>query len=504
MWSLSLHPVVTLALALSLSPGASATLAHLPSADPSATPTHPIPQEWPQTLPDVSAYPRPVPVTTVARAPEIPRLRVDPSALEFQEAVANEAVRIQVLGAALQPQLFGEAAPQGQTFLVLTTRWENIHPKEMVDRAALEGRRDRTMGVGAFSGGGGPPPEYVEADVAYQVPRLSDHVFALADGAAVSLHPATATLPRGRSPDDGLTLPSLGSVETFPIAFLVTEGSRDVALQFFDYSYGNVLVPVQGRSEVAAAPGASGEVLDRVETDVLEVSATGLTFRDRWGGEEAPSGWSYAVVTLTGQSLSAGGGVGNIVQLDPLEYAFLVTDGGYLRYAVGGSVNDAGMIRFTPEVPQRQELAFLMAEDDEALDLGLRLRNEVVTLELTENRPEGFPRREEARHEDGDVLELLLFGSRKEAGRWIVDLGLRPMGEDQGMEIQPAAQFILFSEGTEVGPDLEASARLPGAPPDPFIIPPGVPVRFHLVFSTEADAEGIRYRGFRSQGVLRF
>ena len=397
-----------------------------------------LPQSWIQSLPDVSGYPRPFPVTTVPRASEVPRLEVDARSLEFREAKANQAVRISVLGAALQAELFGEKAPEGQSFLVLSTRWENIHPRELVNRASLEGRSDRTMGVGALSGGGGPPPEYVEADVAYQVPRLSDHVFALTDGAAVSLHQATSTLPGGRDPDGGLTLPVLGSVSTFPIAYLVPEDPKNVALQFFDYSYGNIIVPVWGEiSETGEVASSGNEVLDRIETDVMEISATGLTFRDRYEGQEALSGWRYAMVTLQGQSLSAGGGVGNIVQFDPREYTFLLTDGGYLTYAVGGSINDAGVIRFTPEVPQRQELVFLVPVDQERLTLGLRLRNEVVTLNLTEDSPDGFPRRGEASHEDGDVLEVILFGERHEGDVWIVDLGVRPLMENQGWKSRP-------------------------------------------------------------------
>ncbi len=463
-------------------------------------------QTWPSNLPDVAAYPRPVPVATVDRAPDIPRLRFDSGALEFRDAVANEAVRVRVLGAALQPELFGERAPDGETFLVLATRWENIHPRELVDRASLEGRSDRTMGVGAFSGGGGRPAEYVEADVAYQVPRLLDHVYALSDGAAVSLHSATGTIPGGADPDGGLFLPALGSVKNLALAFLIPGDPQDLALQFFDYNYGNIMVPVTGDPEAPGGPdsGGPGAVLDRAETDVLDVSATGVSFRERYEGRTAPAGWRYAVVTLQGQSRSEGGGMGNIVQIDPLEYAFVLTDGGYLRYAAGGSVDDAGVIRFTPEVAQRQELAFLVREEDEAMTLGLRLRNDVVTLSLTDEAPEGIPGRERARHEDGDVLEVRLFDARREGGAWIVDLGLRPLVEGQGLEIQARAQFLLQTSEGEIPPDLEASRARPARPPDPFIVPPGTPVRFELVFSTPSDAEGVRFRGFRTEGTLRF
>lgn len=464
-----------------------------------------LPQLWPQSLPDVSAYPRPNPVTSVARAGEIPRLALDPEAMESREAVANEAVRVDVVAASVQRDLFGEVAPEGQAFLVLATRWENIHPKELVDRASLEGRSDRTMGVSAFSGGGSGRTEYVEMDVAYQVPRLLDHVYALTDGAAVSLHEATGILPGGPDPGGGLNLPTLGSTTILPLAFLVPADPTDVALQFFDYNYGNIVVPVRGDPpESGAESTATAEILDRVETDVLDLATTGLSFRDRYQGEEAPEGWRFAVVTLQGQSRSEGSGMSNIVQFDPLEYAFVISDGGFLRYASGGSVDGAGNIRFTPEVPQRQELGFLVSAEDEDLTLGIRLRNDVVTLKLTDDEPEGLPRRERAKHQDGDVLEVSLYGSRQEGDLWIVDLGLRPLTEGQGLEIQTGAQFLLLTAEGEVPPDMAASTARAGRPPDPFIVPPGTPVRFELVYPAPGEVEGVRFRGFRSEGILSF
>ena len=464
-----------------------------------------LPQAWPQRLPDVSPYPRPVPVITVGRAGEIPRLALDPEGVLSQEAQANEAVRVGVMAASVQPELFGAVAPEGQSFLVLATRWENIHPRQLVDRASLEGRADRTMGVSTFSGGGSGKTEYVEADVAYQVPRLLDHIYVLTDGAAVSLHTATKFLPGGADPEGPLNLPLLGSSRSLSLAFLVPAEPEDIALQFFDYNYGNILVPVRGDPpETGGESTASSDALHRIETDVLDIAATGLSYRDRYQGEAAPEGWRFAVVTLQGQSKSEGGGMSNIVQFDPLDYAFIQVDGGFLRYATGGSVDASGNIRFTPEVPQRQELGFLVAADEGKLSLGLRLRNEVVTLNLTDDEPEGLPRRERAKHQDGDVLEIDLYGARQEGGVWIVDLGLRPLVEGQGLEIQPRAQFLLQVGDTETPPDMEESRRRRGGPPEPFTIPPGVPVRFELVFPVSGTADGLRFRGFRSEGVLEF
>jgi len=42
-----------------------------------------------------------------------------------------------------QTEAAGQKASSGQTFLVLETEWENIHPKQKVDKEKLEGKTDR-------------------------------------------------------------------------------------------------------------------------------------------------------------------------------------------------------------------------------------------------------------------------------------------------------------------------------------------------------------------------
>jgi len=90
------------------------------------------------------------------------------------KAPANDAVSLQIFASNEQDQLAGTTATASSTFLVLDTRWENTHPKQKVSKDKLEGKTDRTMGVGGLnSGGSSKPVEYVEMDVAYMVPKLS-------------------------------------------------------------------------------------------------------------------------------------------------------------------------------------------------------------------------------------------------------------------------------------------------------------------------------------------
>jgi len=168
------------------------------------------------------------------------------------KAPANDAVSLQIFASNEQDQLAGTTATASSTFLVLDTRWENTHPKQKVSKDKLEGKTDRTMGVGGLnSGGSSKPVEYVEMDVAYMVPKLSDHIYALVDGQAIALHPVTAKLPGGSKPDASFSIAKLGEVKELQLAYLIPDNAKNIALQFFDYSNGHLLIPLQGDAELA-------------------------------------------------------------------------------------------------------------------------------------------------------------------------------------------------------------------------------------------------------------
>ena len=476
---------------------------------PPAGPPRPL-EFWAGAAPDqVRLYPRPTPVTRVARATEIPRLALGTSGRTESAAPpeSNEAVRLAVTGVSEQSALFGTAAEPGETFVVLATRWENIHPKEKVSKAALEGKADRTMGVGGLAGGagrGGKTDEYVEMDVAYKVPRLLDHLYLLADGQAVPLHGATASLPGGADPEGALVIAKQGERRDLQLAFLAPERAENLALQLFDYSNGHVLIPLRGSLERARGSGGpSGDVLGRASTEVVELAALALRWSDEYGGVAAAPGWRFAVVTLGGRSLSGGGGMGDILQLDPTKYVWVTTDGGYLYYATGGSTDAKGLIRFTPEIYQQQEVAFRVPEAADRLVLGVRVNRDVVTLDLTKRAPKEMPS-PRARYRDGDVMEVLLFDARREGDYFIVELGIQPIVEAQGIEVRAAQQFLLRTPEGELRPDPEATTGLAGHPPEPFVVPPGTSVRFELAYRTGASPEALRIRGFRSEGRFDF
>lgn len=191
--------------------------------------------------------------------------------------------------------------------------------------------------------------------------------------------------------------------------------------------------------------------------------------------------------------------MGRILQFDPTKYMWVSADGGYLYYASAGSTDAKGNIRFTPEVYQQQEVAFRVPDTIDRLSMGLRINRDVVTLALTRQAPRPMPDAR-ARHEDGDVMEVLMHGSRQDGDYLVLDLGIKPIVKGQGLEVRTTQQFLLQTPAGELRPDATATAALAGHPPDPFVVPPGAEVRFELAYKPAEPPTALRVRGFRSEG----
>ena len=411
---------------------------------------------------------------------------------------ANEAVRVEVLGvdeAAVLPQI---ETPAGRRFLVAESSWQNILPRRSVAKSKLEGKVDRTMGVGALSRGQSKADEeMVEVDVAYKVPKWVDHVYLLADGAAFPLHPQSAEIPGGVDPAAALEISEHGEVVTANLLFLAPEGTQDLALRLFDYIHGHVTVPIRGREGRAVGDGRPPRgALGEAAAGELQLATFGVDFRQEYEGQPAPAESRWAVVDIAGKSLSSGGGVGNIVQIQPQGYIWLATDGGYLHSA---ETNET--LRFTPEIFQHQEVAFVVPQAAERLELGARVGNEVLRLPLTERAPLDMPD-PIGRHRDGEVMDIELLGSRRDGELVVLDLCIRPLAEARGLEIQAAAQFLLEAGASELKLDSRATAALPHPPPEPFVVPPGTPLRFEVAYRTRNTPDALRVRGFASEGRI--
>lgn len=417
--------------------------------------------------------------------------------MDTLEQTTNKAVQVNIQGSSFHQELEGQQAPPGWTFILLETRWVNIHPKQKMDKEKLEKKKDHTMGVKLLTEKKKEKKEYVEVDVAYMVRKLSDHIYCLADGLAYSLHPLTEEVPGGTDLKEAFVLPKHGDVREIRFVFLLPKDAENLGFQFFDYEYGHILIPIQGDLQQARGTGGPpGKVLSQIKGDLVEVAAHSVAFVNEYQEEPAPEGWHYTKVHISGKSLS-GKNIKDIVQIDPEEYIWITADGGYLYYAVGGTTTDAGFIRFTPEVYQSQEVVFLVPSSAKIEDLGIRVQNKVFSLPLESEEKINIPP-PLASHRDGDTMEIMIFDIKREGSTVLIDLGIQSL-VGSGMEIMKEQQFILVSEDEKIYVDDELTSSLFHRPPDPFIVPPEKFVRFQLAYEADFLPSVLYFRGFESE-----
>lgn len=317
----------------------------------------------------------------------------------------------------------------------------------------------------------------------------------------IRFHEVTESVPEGVALGEPFTIAKQGEKRKAVFVYSIPERAENLGFHFFDYQYGHVLLPIQGDLEAARGSGKPpGHVLDRIQTELVEIAAHSVDFQSTYADEEAPEDWQYAVVQLSGKSISREN-VKDIVQIEPAEYTWVSTEGGYLYYAASGSTTEEGMIRFTPEIFQHQELAFLIPSSDQAAQLGIRLRNDVFLLNLTDTKPKEIPR-PIAMHRDGDVLEVMVFDRREKEGNVIMDLGIQSLAKS-GIEIQRKAQFMLVVGDEKILPHDSLTDNLPHRPPIPFIIPPKTFIRFELAFETDGIPSFLYYRGYETENYFK-
>ena len=423
--------------------------------------------------------------------------------LSQQETAANKAAKASLIKFSLETELAGQKAPQGKVYVLLQTEWENIHPKQKLKKSDLEGKQDRTMGVAQLreEKEKEKKEDYVDMDVPYVIPNFFDHAYLLADGQTYALDKLSEVIPDGYGLNREFAIPKLGDRKKVQFVYLVPAEAKNIAFQFFDYSFGHIQVPVQGELKLAVGKGApAGRYLDQIKDTMVEMAAVAVNFRNDYREEEAPEGWRYSVAELSGKSLSSSGEMGNIIQIEPTENVWVTTKEGYLYYSCGGSTTEDGFIRFTPEFSQNQEVAFLVPSSLKEYALGLRIQDRVYTLKLGPAFQPETPKAL-ASHRDGRTMEIFLFGMRKDGDNVVLDLGIKSLVKS-GLEIQSDQQFILKGGEEDVYPEETATQALPHRPPTPFVIPPQTFVRFELAYAAEGVPTTLYYRGYESEGKL--
>jgi hypothetical protein len=326
------------------------------------------------------------------------------------------------------------------------------------------------------------------------IPNFFDHAYCLADGKSYPLDKLTEKVPGGTGLSKSFAVEKLGDKKPVRLVYAVPKEAQNLAFQFFDYSYGHILIPIKGDLKLARGAGSgAGKALDQFRDNFVELAANKMSFQREFQGEEGPAGWRYAVVELGGRSLSAG----NIIQVEPKEYTWLQTKEGYLYYCGAATTTEEGFIRFTPEVYQSQTLGFLVPAGTTDFALGVRIQNKVYKLNLGKAVLTEIPMAA-ASHIDGKTMEIMLFGMKKEDGKVILDLGIKSL-VNSGLEIQTSDQFILKVGDEDVYFDEAATSSGFHRPPEPFTVPPKSFVRFELLYETEGVPTSLYYRGYESE-----
>lgn len=483
--------VARLALMVGLLPGAMPGWAQ-GGADPFA-----------QALP--ADYPRPVPVTRITRQATLtpyPSLRRAGPTGRTLSGGENRGVRIELLQVVRSNEIGGTPAPPGMEAVILFTRWTNVHPRQKVAKSSLESSGDRSGGAGGLFSGGDGRDDMIEMDVAYKIPLPARHLWLIAGGEAFPLRPESVQLPDGMAADRAFGIARLGEARAARMAWFVPKGMSDIELRLFDYENGHVALPVAGDRKKAKTPAQLAKV-DAGRSGELELAVLGLRDIGSYAGHKAPDGWRFVAADLLGKSIAMQGKMGALLFADPRKYLWLAGDGATLHYGLPPE-NGSGSIVFTPEVPSRQFVAFVVPKQERRFRLGLRGRNEVLTLKATAEPPAAAPA-PATKVQDPGALTLGLLGVRREQGITILDLLASPESGAKGIEIDAGRQFILKSGKSEYRPDAGLTRRLYRQPPQPFLLPPGTPARFELAFALPADAPPpslLRYRGFSGDASL--
>lgn len=377
---------------------------------------------------DPALYPKPHPVERVTRVTDLKPLpsltALTPGAPVLVQGV-NKGTRIELLQVVRSSEIAGAPAPAGMEAVILVTRWHNIHPKQKVVRAQLESGADRSQGAGGLFGSGGKPDpgEMVELDVAYQVRQPGLHTWLVTGGETFALQAESKMLPSGVGPLDVFTLARFGEEREARFGWFVPNGSKDIELRFLDYEFGPIHLPAAGDAANAARAPALQPV-DSGRLDELELALLGSRFTDRWNDVTAPAGWRYLVAELLGKSIAEHAGKGALIYADPTRYLWALGDGSSLRYGqppAGG----ARTLVFTPELPHRQSVAFLVPAGKEAYRIGIRGRSGVSSLRATVTEP-AAPAKALASATDAGALELALLGLRWDDQVLVADLLATP------------------------------------------------------------------------------
>ncbi|MEO6434299.1 MAG: VWA domain-containing protein, partial [Tepidisphaeraceae bacterium] len=329
-----------------------------------------------EAKPDVAA-----PIPTMLEAN-----RLSPVGVEAK----NRAAVVSIRSAGVFDNFAGRAAPAGKKLLVLDVQFRNTLSPHVV--------RDQ------------------QVPVTYLIPKLTDHLYLVADGKTVlrstPIEDVIGMLSLGE-----LKLPRAGSTEGGKLVYEIdaTSPPRELALRMYDYAHGSFVLPVLTRPAGETAPEEK-PVAPLVKNEVLEIGAFFVEKEksDQLDGQAAPAGMMFVTVDLRARSqftypadataFDPKARVGQKTQVgtvadwtDSRKYLWLVADGEHANAAQPQTTLDAAP-RFLPDVMTGGRVVFLAPKDAKSLELrcdmpnakmpeGKVIRPKGVTVALEGKRP---------------------------------------------------------------------------------------------------------------------
>lgn len=245
--------------------------------------------------------------------------------------------------------------------------------------------------------------------VAWQVPRLQDHVYLVVGGCRLlRLSPDADALP-GHLPAPEFKLARLGEHARGNLVFALPDGLRPDAttaleLRVYDFAHGHMMLQLGAEPPAAAAPLSPLQ-----HNEVVELGIYGVERLAELAGSQAPPGMTFVVLDVRARSTFAVDAdatafdpkakagqrlqVGTVADwTDSQRYLQLVVDG-----AVGLAPATAAFAlalppapRFLPDLPTGALVAFLAPASATSLQLRCDFPNARSSLDGKLMRPQGF------------------------------------------------------------------------------------------------------------------
>ncbi|RLD23636.1 MAG: hypothetical protein DRI70_09110, partial [Bacteroidetes bacterium] len=447
---------------------------------------------------NIKFYPKPVPVLQVKRKAVISPNKLTISYRRFtkaKEGTQNIGVHIRIK--AIEPWDTSVYKEKGFQLLKIISVWKNVHAKQITDQKSVGRKADRTMGAGGlFSGqakGGSSESQIIERDVAYKVPKWSNHLFLLADGIAYPVDILSTKLNKGGDPSEGFGIARYGQEREVQHIFRIPVNSKNLALQFFDYTNKNIQIPLAGDIKLARGTGYPPGVVDKASASGLELGVVNKLLSKSDKILESKQKWSLLTMGMMGKSNIRKGNRGNIAQIDAKKYVWLEGHGG-LDYPVSELNSRTRDLRFTPEYFSYEGVSFIVPDSLLNYRLAIRLGSKVSYMKLSEKSPTPPPKPFKS-FIDGNVAQWHIYSITETNDGVLVDMGVQGSDPKKGIEIKPYRQIQLSAGNKIHKPDKNKTLSLAYGAKNVVVVPTKGTVRFVLAFNNTPEPTILRIQG---------